>query len=236
MAYSIISVPAGTTSTAVPLLLGQNITAGPAVQGGTVQILVGNTQSGPFTATTAASSSTISYRPEKNQWVQVVSATQAATAYIFDVLNNGKILVANSPIDSANTTSETQVFSIRIPPNTMSSNFTLRILGNIALTNNANVKSIACRIGGLAGTSFFTSPSLASNANYNFEAEFSGIGDGATLKGYGAGATGGWGLSTTAYTTLSTAYLTTETEVVITATKATGTDTVRLDGLVVIIY
>lgn len=233
MATTLIIVPAGTTSANFPLLQGQSLCVGPSVQGGTVQLQVANTQSGPYAATAAASSSAFSYRPSVNQWVNVVAATQSAVVYVSDMLPSGTIISAQSPVDSPNSTSEVILFSFRIPPNVLPANFRCEMAGRLSVTNNANVKTLTCRMNGIAGTSFFTSPSLASNADYNFTAGFAGIGDAATLKGFGSGATGGLGLSTTAYTTLSQTYIASETEIVITATKATGTDTMKLDSLTV---
>jgi hypothetical protein len=235
MAYSVTTVPAGTTSTPAQLLINQNLTAGPQVQGGSVLIQTGPSQNGPwFPAAGGSSLAAISVRAAVNLWYTVTASTQAATVAVMDMAipgMQGVMLAANVPFDSANVTTETAVFTYRIPPNTLPLNFQMTLNGNLRMTNNANAKTMQVRMNGIAGTLAFQSPALASNANYNFEAAFSGAGDGATLKGFGAGATGGWGLSTTAYTSLSQTYIASETEIVISVTKATGTDTMALDSL-----
>jgi hypothetical protein len=180
------------------------------------------------------SSVSISYRPDVNQYVSVTAASQAGVALIADMaIPNmvGQLIGLQTAIDSANATAEEVMFSFRLAPNTLPASFNVNMKGRVNMTNSANAKTLQVRINGLAGTLIFQSPALANNLNYNFEATFSGLGDGATLGGWGAGATGGWGLSTTAYTTLARAYQQLETEVVVTCTKATGTETMTLDSL-----
>ena len=237
MATTVTIIPAGVTTVAAPLLLGQNLIAGPTVQGGTVVISTAPTQSGPFNAVGAATGSAQSVRGIVNQWYIVTTSAQAATVVVSDITNLGaNVITMNSPIDSANVTAEVVVFTMRIPPNVLTANCRVELSGRMSLTNNVNAKTMQCRMNGLAGTLFHQSAALASLANYNFIAGFSGIGDGATLKGYGAGAGGGLGTSATAFTTLAQNYLTTETEIVVTVTKAVGTDTAKLDSVVLSIF
>lgn len=237
MAFTVYTVPAGITSTPAPLLANQSLCAGPQVQGGSVLVQTGPTQTGPwFPAAGGVSTSAVSVRAAQNIWYTVTATTQAATVCAADMAipgMQGEILGVNVPYDSPNATAESVIFTFRIPPNTLPLNFNMTLNGNVRLTNNANAKTMQCRMGGLAGTLFHQSPALASLANYNLEAAFSGIGDSATLKGFGAGSAGGFGTSATAYTTLATNYIATETEIVVTATKATGTDTLALDSLAV---
>jgi hypothetical protein len=235
MATTLNLVTLGTTSTAAPILAGQQLSVAPALQGGSVTLNVGPTQTGPFTTIFSASTVGVSYVPSVNQWYTVTAATQAGVALVSDALQSGTLITLNSPVDSSTSTSEQVLFSFRLPAKSLPSNFRCELSGRLSLTNNANVKTMQCRMNGLAGTLFHQSAALASLADYNFIAGFSGIGDGATLKGYGAGSAGGLGTSTTAYTTLANAYLTTEIEIVVTVTKATGTDTMKLDALQVVI-
>lgn len=239
MTATIFTVPAGVTSAPAQLLINQNVCAGPQVQGGSVLIQTGPTQSGPwFPAAGGVSTSAISARAAVNLWYTVTATTQAATVVVADMAipnMQGQLMSVNTPYDSPNATAESVIFTFRIPPGVLPLNFNMTLNGNLRMTNNANAKTMQARMAGLAGTLFHQSAALASLANYNFEAAFSGIGDGATLKGFGAGSAGGFGTSTTAYTSLSTAYIQTETEIVITVTKATGTDTAALDSLVVTI-
>ena len=237
MATTVTIIPAGVTTVAAPLLLGQNLIAGPAVQGGTVVISTAPTQSGPFNAIGAATGSAQSVRGIVNQWYIVTTSAQAATVVVSDITNLGaNVITMNSPIDSANTAAEVVVFTMRIPPNVLSANCRVELSGRMSLTNSVGAKTMQCRMNGLAGTLFHQSAALASLANYNFIAGFSGIGDSATLKGYGAGGGGGLGTSVTAFTTLAQQYIAVETEIVVTVTKAVAAETAKLDSLVVSIF
>lgn len=235
MATSQTTVAAGVTTAAFPVLVNQNLIAGTQVQGGTVQISVGSTQSGPFTAI-AAAGTVQSYRSPLNVWATVTTATQAATVLVTDITPTGQIINMTSAIDSANSTSEQTVFTFRIPPSVLGQNFRCQLSGKVSMTNSANAKTLQCRVNGLTGTLFHQSPALASLADYNFIAEFAGAGDSANLKGFGAGSAGGVGTSTTAYTSLALAYQSVENEVIVSVTKATGTETMKLESLIVNIF
>jgi hypothetical protein len=218
----------------------QSAMAAPQVLGGTMQIEQAPTQNGPWTVVAAAQAYAQSARPLTNAWMRFTAATAAGVVAISDI-GSGQgpnpllepIVNVQVPLASPNATAETQIASFRIPPNVMRLNSRVRVRATTSFTNNANAKTLQCRMNGLTGTLFFQSPALANNANYAFEADFAGIGDGATLKGMGAGSAGGLGLSTTALTTLARDYINNETEIVISCTKATGTDTFQIDSLIV---
>lgn len=236
MSSTLIKVPSGTTSAVYPLLANQNICACPAVQGGSVQINVGSNPAGPFSATASGSTTAAqSYRPDVNQYVTITAAGgQAANAVISDMSipsMQGALVSAQAPFDSPNSTSEVLLYSFRLAPFTLPASFRVALDAKLNMTNSANAKNVNCRMNGIAGNLFFQAPSLANVANYNFLAWFNGIGDGATLEGYGSGTTGGLGTSGTAYTTLTRAYQQLETEICLTVQKATGTETMTLDSL-----
>ena len=238
MATQIIPVPAGTVSTAMPVGPTTTVLCGPAVLAGTMLLEIAPTQSGPWVTQTAASLLPFSYRPLVTTWIRATAATQAGVLVLADVgganqiaSSPGTLISINTAIATASQTAEQTIVSLRIPPQFLPQNFRCDFRGGVTTTNSANVKSIAVRVNGLTGTSVFTSPSLASNANYNFAGAFVGI-NGATLKGVGAGATGGMGLSTTAYTTLALDYIGNELEVVVTGTKATAGETLQVDSFV----
>lgn len=237
MSQTLLQVAAGATSTPLPIYQNQSICAGPALQGGSVSINIGPSQNGPF-APVASGSSAVSYRPNVNQWYTITALTQAGVALVSDMAvpgNVGQMVSLDVSIDSANATAEQQVFTFRIPPGVLPLSCRVTLAGRMSMTNNANAKTMQCRMGGLTGTLFHQSAALASLADYNFEASFAAKGDNATLQGFGAGSAGGFGTSATVYTSLATTYQTTETEVVVTVTKATGTDTMKLESLVVTI-
>jgi len=238
MPTTIQYVPAGTTGPvnfATPLT---SVHAGPQVLGGTVQLWFGPSPVGPFQLWSAGTSvSGDSFRPLTNAYYYVVAATQQAVVVATDMGGantiNDRLVSCNAVLASASATAIQKLFSIKFPPGFLPLNFRVTVFGNVNVTNNVNVKTLTCLINGITGTSFFTSPSLASNANYNFVAALAGDGTGQLLRGFGAGASGGIGLSTTAYTTLTRDYINNETELVIAATKATGTDTMELQSLLI---
>lgn len=239
MATTIQYVPAGTTGPvnfATPM---HSIYAGPQVLGGTTQLWFGPSPVGPWQLWGAGTSvSGDSFRPLTNAYYYVVAATQQAIVVAVDMTgenlpSTSQLVSMNGVCASASATAQQKIFSLKLPPLFLPANFKCTLIGTVNVTNNVNVKTLTCLMNGIGGTSFFTSPSLASNANYNFVASFAGDGTGQLLRGMGAGATGGVGLSTTALTTLARDYINNETEIAITATKATGTDTMELVSLLI---
>jgi len=240
MSTAITLLAAGKVSDPIPVTPLQSLMAAPQVLGGTVLIEQAPTQNGPWNTVASAQGFAQSARPLVNSWFRVTAATQAGVIAVSDIgagsgggTNFDSIVNCQVPLASPNSTSEVVLATFRLPPLLLKPNFRCRIRATASFTNNVNAKTLQCRMNGLTGTLFFQSPALASNANYAFEADFVGIGDGATLKGLGSGATGGFGLSTTALTTLARDYINNETEIVVTCTKATGTDTFQLDSLYV---
>lgn len=237
MPTTIQYVPAGTTSPVNFATPQTSVYAGPQVLGGTVQLWSGPSPVGPWQLWGAGTSvSGDSFRPLTNAYYYVVAATQQAIVVSSDMgaANTpaiNQLVSMNAVSASASATAIQKIFSVKIPPGFLPLNFKCTLIGSVNVTNNVNVKTLTCLLNGIGGTSFFTSPSLASNASYNFIASFAGDGTGQLLRGLGAGATGGSGLSTTAYTTLARDYINNETEIVIAATKATGTDTMELVSL-----
>jgi hypothetical protein len=230
-------IPAGTQTAPFLMTPMQSLCAGTQVQGGTVLVESAATQSGPWFSWSAGSSgASASFRPIVNSWVRVTATGQQAVAALTDFAwaNSpyaDELVAVNSVLATPNLTTEQILFSTRIPPGYLPANFRMRIEGGVTVTNNVNVKTLFVRMNGVTGTLVAQYPSLASNANFVFTTAVVGIGDGATLKGLGAGTTGGFGLSATAYSTLAFNYLTTELEVVVSMSKATGTDTGQLDSL-----
>ena len=236
MSTTLYRVSSGTTSAVFPILANQNLCVAPQLQGGSASILIGSNPSGPFSSVAGSLTTAQSYRPDVNQYAQIQATTQNAIGVLSDMVipgMQGELINNGVTIDSANSTSEQVMFSFRLAPYSLPANFRCQVKCSANMTNGANAKTMNCRMNGLAGNLFFSSPSLVNEANYNFEAAFVGMGDGATLEGFGSGATGWYGLSTTAYTTLTRAYQQLETEIVVTCTKGTGTDTIQLSSILV---
>lgn len=247
MSTQLMKVTAGTTTSPIQINSNQSVFLGPQVLGGSVLLQYGDTQTGPWYSWSPGSATEgASFRLTNGKttgWIQATATTQAATLAISDIgqVTNqfpvSELVSICSPIASASTTSETTLFSMRIPPLVLPYNFTLRVEAAADYTNNANAKTLQCRINGIGGTLFYQSGALANTLNVNFVAKCGGQGDGVTWAGFGSGLTNiGAGLSSTAFTSLSRDYLSQETEIVISCTKATGTDAFVLENLVISLY
>lgn len=243
MATSSFQVASGATSAVYAVDPNMSILAGPSVLGGTATLSFSPNPSGPtnFVAWSfGASTGAQSFRPTQRGYIQVAAATQAANVAICDMnsavgdRSPASLASINEAFASASSTAEQIIGSVRVPPGLLPLNGRLRISGMISMTNNANAKTAQIRVDGVGGTLLLQSPALASNANWNFVCEIGLRGDGVTQISSGEGATGGLGLSTTAYRTYSTKnYQTNELEYVVTCTKATGTDAMTLESLLV---
>lgn len=235
---TVVNLAAGTQMPPTAVTPLNSILVGPAVQGGTVLLEFAPTQNGPWQTAVSATAGA-SYRAPLNQWVRATATGQVGTVAITD-LGTGNIpgvdqlVNVNSPIASANLTTEQVIGSFRIPPNFLPpSNWRMVILASFILTNNVNVKTINIRANGLAGTllAAFTATSFSVfNALLNVS---SSNADGVTINGWGSGTGSGLGGSTTAVAQLVRDYINNETEFVITVTKATGTDTASMNALYV---
>lgn len=236
MSTTLFRVSSGTTSTAAPILANQNLCVAPQLQGGSASILVASNPAGPFSSVAGSLTTGQSYRPDVNQYFQIQASSQNAVGVLSDMMipsMQGELINNGVTIDSGNATAEQVMFTFRLAPNSLPANFRCQIKGSVNMTNSANAKLVNCRMNGLAGNLFFASPSLANVANYNFDAAFAGLGDGATLEGFGSGTTGFYGTSATVYTTLLRAYQQLETEIVVTCSKGTGTETIQLSSILV---
>lgn len=241
MATIYLRQPVG-TSAAIAVTPMTCVVAGPSVLGGTVLVEFspdGRSQWQPWVYGTIGQGGC--FRATTNGYVRITSATQAANAFLVDMNGANTQLVdqlvnLNAPLATASSTAEQIAACFRIPPGFLTPNFLMRISVTMSLTNNANVKTFRVRWGGVGGTALFTSPSLASQANYNAVAMIAGRGDGSSLTGYGPGASGGIGVSTTVYPTATVDYINQETEVALTLTKATAGDTAQLESVLVELF
>jgi len=245
MSTTVINVPSGTTTPGIiavtPLT---SILAGPAVLGGTTSLAFSPNPSGPTANflpwSFGASANPQSFRPLTNGYIQVTAGGgQASNVVLADINNLTSDTLINSTVTlaSASSTSEQVIGSFRMPPGFLQLNARLRICAQIAMVNNANAKTAQIRVNGLGGTLMFQSPALASNANYVLQCDIMLRGDGVSQISSGAGATGGWGLSTTAYPTFSTVnYQQNEIEYVVTVTKATAGDLMTLEGMTIELF
>lgn len=121
-------------------------------------------------------------------------------------------------------TSENILATINIP--ILPTNAHILFRAQVSQTNNANVKTMRMRLGGIGGTDFWTGTNIASQARYLFDGFIQNRG--ATNSQASAFISGATALSSSTITTgaIDTSVATT---LVITAQKATGTDTVTLE-------
>lgn len=144
------------------------------------------------------------------------------------LVKTGSLILGASGVATAapaNDTNENILATINIPQLPANALIVYRVA--ISQTNNANVKSMRLRLGGIAGTDLWGALSVASQARYCFDGVIQNRGAtnsqvahfmyGATAFASAAAATAS--IDTSAPTTL-----------VITAQKATGTDTVTLES------
>lgn len=235
MATQRILVPAGTTSAPQAVSAATSAIAGPAALGGSVLVEYspdGVTNWRPWSYGTITQGGSL--RLDTNGWVRCTATTQAANLYLADMGGGNaqvvdQIVNTNASLASASATTEQVLLSFRLPPLFVPANFAMELDINLSMTNNANVKTLNVRWGGITGTVLYTA-ALASFLNYNFFGVISGRGDGSSVIGFGQGAAGGSGGSVVAYPTVSRDYINQETEVVVTITKATAGDVVQLEG------
>lgn len=245
MATTYYLVPAGSVVGPIAVTPLQTTTAGPSVLGGSVTVEFAASQTGPwFTAYTGTTGGC--YRPTVNGYIRITAVTQQVNAFVSDIGLGASgfvdtLVSLNAVLASPSQTTACYLAGFKIPPNYLGPNFRLEVSGTVSVTNNANVKTLNIYANGIAGTALATSPSLASIANYDFNTEISGRGDGVTMIGTGVlasqtAAQGGYGSTTTAIPSITYNYLNQETEFVVGITKATGTDTGQLETLRVTIY
>lgn len=241
MGTTFVRVPVG-TSAPIPVNPMTSIVAGPSVLGGSVLVEFspnGVSQWQPWQYGTISQGGC--FRPQYNGYARITATTSPANAYLVDMSGANtpsidQIVNVNNTLASASSTAEQVLLCFRIPPGFLPANFCMNLDLAFGLTNNANVKTIRVRWGGIGGTALFTSPSVASALNYNALVSIAGRGDGSSLIGFGAGASGGWGISTTAYPTAQFDYINQESEVAVTITKATAGDTGQLESALVSVY
>lgn len=226
-----LNVPAGTTSGIVAITPMTNVIFGPAVLGGVVTVAFSPSMSIPsnqwptvFTGTGGGS-----YRSLTTGYVTITAATQAVNVFFADLgpgaQGSGNIVSINASLATPSSTSEQVLCSWRTPPGYLRPGFNMSVIGGLLLTNNSDTKTMKLYVNGTGGTVIFTSPDLASSANYTFEGWLAGR-LGATIVGGGVlasqtSAQGGYGISTTAQPTITRAFLNLETEFTLTLTKAT---------------
>lgn len=244
MSTQLTLVPAGATTAIFAVTPQMSVMAAPQVLGGTMTVFTGPTPSGPWSQWSAgASGNAASVRSSLNAYVYATAATQAGILAISDIGAgqgnnplNEPLLNVQAVMASPSSAAEVALASWRIPPLFLRPNFRMWIRGAASFSNNINVKTLNMRMNGIAGTLVFQNALLASNLNFRFDAAIVGIGDGATLKGLGAGSSSGLGLSTVAFTTLARDYINNETEFVVSCLKATPADMFQLDALEVYLY
>lgn len=185
---------------------------------------------------TAVYNGGIATTPDGAVYVQHTDgATQANPTFTGTGGSGYPIILAQSwaAVSGAADTNENTLATITVPANAMGANGRLRIQTQWTFTNNANNKTVRIRFSGAAGTQYLVNTS-ASVAGI-LQATTTIANRGATNSQIGAStlvAATTFGVNGTASTT-SAVDTTAATTLVITAQKATGTDTMTLDGYTV---
>ena len=234
MATGYLNVPAGTVSSTFFVTPLTSVCAGPAVLGGTTLLEFSKDGvNSPWVPWSYGTSSSVgSFRPDTNGYCRVTAATQATTVLSSVLGQDANPFSVTVPLASPSTTSEVIIWTGRIPAGFLRPSFQLLFSISLSFSNNANAKSAKLYWGGTGGTAMFTTPALASQLNYNFQAVIAGRGSAISVIGSAAGSTGGLGLTTTALPTAVTPnILTAEVELALTCTKATAGDTFQIEML-----
>jgi hypothetical protein len=193
-------------------------------------------------------------------FVQVAATVATATVIVADMSDYPGSSVERQTVAMtgvafttiASSTAELGMFSMRFPANYFQYNFRLEWEAQITLTNSATVKTIKAYFGAstnsataaaLEGGTLVWSNVYTSMIGARFGGALYGRNDGQTIiaSNYGLASAGGWGSSTTANVTISSDNYNAgasgvEQVFYITGTKATGTDTLTLDSMIVKVY
>jgi hypothetical protein len=194
--------------------------------------------------------------------IQVTAATQNCTVLVSDLQQYPgsfpeRQTIAQSAVAYtclASSTAENTMFSCRLHPFYLKNNWRLEWYAQFTVTNSATVKTINAYVGPSVNSSTAGALEAASGSKISTNVLTSMIGgystgaaagrnDGQTIIASNAGPAdgGGWGTSTVANVTVaSTNYLagasTVEQIFSLTGTKATGTDVLTLDAILVKVY
>lgn len=220
----------------------------------------GNTS--PFslnTSTYSGYTSNFSPNPMGNLGkIQVTAATQLCTVLISDLQQypgsfpeRQTVLQSGVPYALPNSTSELELISIRFHPGYFKQNMRLEYHAQLSFTNNANVKTLKGYFGASTNSAtagaietaatLSTTNAYTSMAGAYHSSSYMSKNDNATVVAANTGllSAGGMGSSVTANVSTSVVYSgpsAVETVFILTGTKATGTDTFQLDGIVVKVY
>lgn len=147
-----------------------------------------------------------------------------------------RLAISGAAVSSTNTTSEETLATIQIPANALGANGHIEVFANFTATNNANAKTVRCRLNGIGGTSY-SDLSLASTVQNNLRVRITNRN--ATNSQVGitsATRPEKYGTASTSSIITSSVDTTANVDLVITSQKATGTDTLTLESYHVIIW
>jgi hypothetical protein len=236
----------GTTSSPIPVTPTTVVNAAPLAQGGTILIEFsqdGRTRWLPVLSTVNTMGQL--FRTDQNGYIRITAGVSHAAVHIVDISgSNGpyvtQLALCVAPVTCASATTEQILFGMRFPKGYLPAVFNLVFALSFNFVNSATVKTVRVRWGlpgaSIGGTAMYVSPSLASTLNHNMVGQIIGRGDGRSLIGTSAGASGGIGNSTTAFPTLDIDYLNQETELSVTVTKATAGDAFFMDSGIFKLY
>jgi len=227
------SIDQGTTFT--PAILGASTTPYSFTPGGIIVTPAGTSPLGtgvPISTIVRCTSATVA---------GVFTACELQPLGVAGLTGSSLIANFNQGYTSQNSTSEQNAFSMRFPPGYFPRNFRLDIYAYFTCANTANAKTIKCYFGPSANTALEGGTSLGSQLLTStlggvMHYSVAGKGDFQNLIGGNIGVTGaGFGTSTTANISIATANYggptAVEQALVISSTKATGAESLVLDGV-----
>ena len=128
------------------------------------------------------------------------------------------------------TTTETALVTLDLPAGALGPKGFIRLTLNFSHTNNANVKTVRARLGGIAGTAF-AGPAVTSNARTHLIVHIYNRTATSQIAGTNNGNNVGYGQSTTGQVT-GTVDTTVAQTLVVTGELATSTDTITLESYI----
>lgn len=178
--------------------------------------------------------------------IRATATSAAGVVVVCDVSQTGYYaagvgqILANygGTITTPNSTSEGNVWALRLPAGILKPNFRIEVESFYTLAGAGGTKTLKVYFGNTgSGTAAFAPTAIASGAaNGKIEVDIVGAGDGATVNAYGKCFAAAAVENKQVAISSNAAYQTAEQELYITCTKAAGTDTATFQNVAVKLF